>query len=164
MTEDSADLVKVHIDLPNHWLHKGESMWAKPLGNDLYEIHNVPFCAYGLNCRDVVLAIADAPDLKPEVRSVVRRSGNRTFRLFFQRLTKEQQEPYVAEIERMDAWVERANEFYICINVNPTADYNSLRNLLDQRMKEGVLEYETCEERSPGSFDDVPQEQNENEA
>ena len=165
MDDETDNLTKVHIDLPNHWWYKGESFWAKPLGDGLFEIHNVPFCAYGLNCRDVVHATADAPDLKPEIRSVVRRSGNKTVRIFFpEELDKEKQSPYLAELERMDTWVERANESVVCININPTADYDAVCKLLAQRETDGVLEYETCEERSPSSFDDLPDDETDNEA
>ena len=77
MNEDDAsdNLTKVHIDLPNHWGTGGESMWARALAEDRYEIRNVPFYAYGLNFLDVVLANSDDPDLKPEVRRVVQASG-----------------------------------------------------------------------------------------
>ena len=80
---ENEKLTKVYVDLPNHWATGGESMWAVDLGDDLYEIRNVPFYAYNLNVGDVVFATADSPDLKPEVRRVVRRSGHRTMRLFF---------------------------------------------------------------------------------
>jgi len=158
MSDNAESLTKVHIDLPNHWWYKGESLWAKPLGDDLFEIQNVPFCAYGLNCRDVVHATADAPDLKPEIRAVVRRSGNKTVRIFFgDELNKEEQKPYLAELERMDTWVERANESVVCLNINPTANYENICKLLSQRESEDVFEYETCEERASGSFDDIPE-------
>lgn len=82
--EVDEGLVKVFVDLPNHWATGGESMWAKPLGNDEYELRNTPFYAYGLNWGDIVLAISAEERLKPEVREVVRQSGNRTLRLYFQ--------------------------------------------------------------------------------
>jgi hypothetical protein len=91
MLDDAEALIKVHVDLPNHWLVKGEAIWALSLGDDLYEIRSVPFGAYGLNCLDVVLATADSPSLKPEIRKVIRRSGHRTSRLMFHEgITKEQ--------------------------------------------------------------------------
>jgi hypothetical protein len=37
------NLVKLHIDLPNHWAIGGESMWATPLENDHYQLENVLF-------------------------------------------------------------------------------------------------------------------------
>lgn len=136
-------------------------MWAKPLGNDHYEIQNVPFCAYGLNCGDVVLATSDDPDLKPEIRSVVRRSGQKTLRAFFMDSYEEKasQQPYIDEIERMDSWVERANAVVICINVNATGNYESVCSYLESLESSDVLEFETCEERVVGSFDDLPEDE-----
>jgi hypothetical protein len=158
MSDQPDNLTKVHLDLPNHWWFKGESLWAKDLGNDLYEIQNVPFCAYGLNCGDVVRATADARDLKPEVREVVRRSGNQTLRVSFN-VRKDQQGAYLEAIETTGAWVERANPTFICINVPPKANYTEVLEYLERQESSGALEYETCEERVPGSFDDVPEEE-----
>lgn len=78
MGNDEDSLTKVHIDLPNHWATGGESLWALPLGDDLYEIRNSPFYAYGINWGDVVWAHSNDPELKPQVREVVTPSGNRT--------------------------------------------------------------------------------------
>ena len=64
------NLRNIHVDLPNHPTACGESMWAVDLGDDLYELRNVPFLAYGLNYGDVVRATQDGPGLKPEIRSV----------------------------------------------------------------------------------------------
>src|SRR5262249_4817112 len=78
------ELTKVHVELPNHGATGGESLWAKPLGDDLYQLDNVPFHAYGLNYGDVVRATEDSPELKPEIREVVRPSGHQTIRVFFE--------------------------------------------------------------------------------
>jgi len=158
MTTPTDNLTKVHLDLPNHWWFKGESLWAKDLGGDLYEIQNIPFCAYGLNCGDVVRATPDGPDLKPEVRAVVKRSGNRTLRISFcDELSKEQQQPCLDALKSMGAELERANEQFVCVNVLPSADYDGIVAHLVQLEGEGSLEYETCEERVPGSFDYDPE-------
>jgi Domain of unknown function (DUF4265) len=160
LISEDLNLTKVHIDLPNHWWFKGESLWAKSLGNDLYEIENVPFCAYGLNCGDVVHATADAPDLKPEIRSVVRRSGNQTLRVSFN-VEKEEQQPYLQGIEAKGAWIERAKPKFICISIPPDVSYEGVREYLNEQEAAGVLEYETCEARIPGSFDDGLKKANE---
>jgi hypothetical protein len=151
------DLVKVHLDLPNHWWFKGESLWAKALGDDLYEIQNVPFCAYGLNCGDVVRALSEGPEFKPEVREVVRRSGNRTLRISFHELSKTQQSPLLDTLEALGTWVERANDSFVCLNVPPATDIATVVAALDEQERSGTLEYETCEARVPGSFDDAPE-------
>jgi hypothetical protein len=152
------NLTKAHLDLPNHWWYKGESLCVKDLGDDLYEIQNVPFCAYGLNWGDVVRATADSLDLKPEVREVVRRSGNKTLRVSFN-VSQEQQGVYIEAIEAKGGWIERANATFICINVPPEANYAEVLEYLEQQDASGALEYETCEERVPGSFDDAPEEE-----
>src|SRR5689334_16998522 len=83
VSDTQKDLVKVYVDLPNHWMYKGESMWARALGNDLYELDNSPFCAYGLNYKDVVFALADNPSQKPRILRIDRRGGHRTLRFRF---------------------------------------------------------------------------------
>jgi len=159
MFDDSEGLTKVHIDLPNHWWFSGESLWAQPLGNDLYEIRNIPFCAYGLNFGDVVRATADAPDQKPEIRALVRQSGNRTVRIRFEVAVgdRDGQLPHLERLAAMQAWHERANANIVCVNLNPDADYEAILDLLDSLEADGLLQYETCEARVEGSFDDAPE-------
>ena len=62
MRDTDEELVKIHIDLTGNADSGGEAMWAKALGGDLYEVRNVPFHAYGLNCFDVVRAVELYPD------------------------------------------------------------------------------------------------------
>lgn len=153
----NAGAVKLHISLPNHWWHSSESLWAQPLGDDLYQIDNVPFCAYGLNLGDVVLATAGSPDLKPEVRAVVRRSGNRTLRVSFcDKLTRDDQAPVLAQLEAAGGEPERADAQFVCLNIPPAVNIEAVRAMLDEYQRHGTLDYETCEERVPGSFDDKP--------
>jgi hypothetical protein len=158
-------LTKVHIDLPNHWATGGESMWAVDLGDDLYEIRNVPFYAYNLNFGDVVFATADSPDLKPEVRRVVRRSGNRTMRLFFARDKAEGSAlELLASLKPLAVSFEGATDRYFALDLELTADVDAIRALLDEWVSQGLAEYETCEERAPGSFDALPEPSEDDDA
>ena len=157
MKNSEPELTRIRVDLPNHWWHKEELLWARPLGNDAYEIAKMPFCAYGLNCGDVVLATPDAPELKPEVRSVLRRSGNRTLRMSFcDQLSNEEQQPVISALESMGTELERVTVQFVCVNVPPTADLQTVRNYLMTQESAGVLEHETCGERVAGSFDNRP--------
>jgi hypothetical protein len=107
---DVSDLVKVFVDLPNHWNTKGESMWARPLGNDLYELHNSPFSAYDLNYLDVVVAISAEPQLKPQIRRVERRSGHQTLRLIFKAETDRlQRDEILSKLNDLGATYENAD-------------------------------------------------------
>jgi hypothetical protein len=153
--EVDEGLVKVFVDLPNHWATGGESMWAKPLGNDEYELRNTPFYAYGLNWGDIVLAISAEDRLKPEVREVVRQSGNRTLRLYFQNnLDRSTQVRFLEDISELGLSYERATEILIALDIPSESNYEAICNHLWALENDGILEYETCESRSEGSFDD----------
>jgi hypothetical protein len=149
---EDEDLTKVFVDLPGHWFTDGESLWAKHLGADLYEIRNVPFAAYGINHHDVVRAVSTTPDLKPEVREVVSQSGHRTLRIIFSTLPKDEQTPYLDSVELLGVDLERANTKLVAVDIPPTADYQAVCDRLHALEKTGVLAYETCEERVPGRF------------
>src|SRR5262245_10698511 len=80
---NSDGLVKLYLDLPDDEVVGGEGRWAKPVGPDLYEIRTVPFHGYDLHLNDVVRASLGAPDERPRIREVVRRSGHKTLRVVF---------------------------------------------------------------------------------
>lgn len=132
--------------------------WARDLGDDEYEIDNVPFYAYGLNYRDVVRAIADDPSLKPQVKAVIRKSGHRTLRIIFLGdLKEEEQQPYLDQIRTFGASLERAHRTYLAIDIPPEGSYEDLASYLASLEDRKVLSYETCEEQVPGSFDAAPE-------
>jgi hypothetical protein len=153
----SEKLTKVHVDLPNHWAVAGESLWACPLGDDTYELRNVPFHAYDLNYLDVVQAVPSSPDRKPTVLRVVRRSGHRTLRVVFARSVPDTDRmPRLESLRTLGASVEGANRNYFAIDIEPSGDYAAIRARLDEWEAQELLEYETCDARVQGSFDDKP--------
>jgi hypothetical protein len=109
-----------------------ETLWATPLGNDLYKLDNSPFYAYGVSWEDVVLAPYDDEEALPAFRSVVERSGNRTIRVMF--------DPPVADGNPSDQILkgllalgcsyEGANRGYIAINLPPRVDLEEVRGYL----------------------------------
>ena len=162
MDTNTGDLVKVHIDLPNHWAIGGEAFWAQPLGEDLYEIHNVPFFAYGLNFLDVVYATPDADDLIPEIKKVSRPSGHRTYRVIFESgIDRLQQAELLEILEQWGGTYERADGTNISIDIKPDGDYVAIYDQLDKFANSGYLSFETCEARADGSFDDLPEDDRE---
>jgi len=156
MGTEEESLTKVYIDLPHHWATGGESMWALPLGGDLYEIRNTPFYAYGINWGDIVRAHAQDSTLKPEVREVVAPSGNKTLRVFLNKgLSQTDQDAILSSLQYLDISWERADDHYVAIDIHPEADYQAVCDKLMELEQEGTLVYETCEAREAGSFDDV---------
>jgi hypothetical protein len=57
-----------------------EQLWAKPLGDNLFEIGNIPFFVKGISYADVVEAVAD-PEGELWYRSLVRPSTHETLRV-----------------------------------------------------------------------------------
>jgi hypothetical protein len=154
---DREELTKIVVDLPNHWATGGESLWARALGDDLYELRNVPFFAYGLNFFDVVRAIEPSPDKKPVVVALVRTAGHRTLRVHFTDSIAEDQRPeLMRSLNALKAYYEKANSSFFAIDVEPGGDYDAVRRQLDEWASRGLLSYETCEPRVEGSFDDAP--------
>ncbi|RDV27358.1 DUF4265 domain-containing protein [Alteromonas aestuariivivens] len=151
-------LVKVHVSLPNHWMIGGESMWAEPLGNDIYRLENVPFFSYSLNFKDEVKAYSD-DDGVLEITDVVARSGNRTLRIIFDKsIDRQKQEYYIEQIRDLDCSLERWDETYLAINVRKSAHYLDVIDHFDIWNEKDILAYETCDEQIPGSFDAEPDE------
>lgn len=152
------ELIKIHIDLPNHWATGGESMWAKPLGDNLYQIENVPFFAYGLNYLDIVRAESDSAERQPEIKELITPSGHRTFRVIFRKhIERQQQDEVLNSLKEFSISYERASANSISLDMQPSGDYQSVFDQLDELLKEDILGFETCEERVSGSFDDVPE-------
>jgi hypothetical protein len=150
-------LTKVHIDLPNHWATGGESLWAQALGADRYRIENVPFYAYGVNVHDVVEARPSSPDLKPSVLRVLESGGHSTIRVsFHEGVAEEDRIGHLSLLRELHVTFERSSASYFALDLEPDADILEVRARLDALEATGVLEYETCEARIPGSFDAAP--------
>lgn len=71
-------LVKVQLQGPDGEV---ETVWARPLGDHLFELDNTPWYAYGLSWHDVIEARAQTPEGFPEFVRVARKSGHRTVRV-----------------------------------------------------------------------------------
>ncbi|MEL6972176.1 MAG: DUF4265 domain-containing protein [Bacteroidota bacterium] len=154
MREDG--LVKIHIDLPHHWATSGEAMWATPLGNDLFLIENIPFHAYGLNFHDIVRATPDSSDQIPEIRELVQPGGHRTFRVFFHNhISRKKQEEVLDSLKDLTISYERANRIYFSLDMQPGGNYQAIFAALEELTEKNILEFETCEARKEGSFDDL---------
>jgi hypothetical protein len=138
------EFAKVHVDLPNNPRTGGEAMWATPLGNDLYELRNSPFYAYGLNYGDVVRAVPRAPDQKPSVLEIVRRSGHRTIWVTFtDEASAQARSQRLAELNRWQAFHENANGTYFALDVEPDGSFNDVLGQLAAWREQGVLTYHT---------------------
>jgi hypothetical protein len=145
---NSNALVKLHVDLPNHWSVGGESMWAKPVGDNLYQLKNIPFFAYGLN--DTVKAIAKHDDLKPEILEIIETSGRQTLRVIFtDNKSKTEHISMIESIRTEHIGYEGWDNDQFTFNVKPSGNYDEFFDKLDELELQDVLSFEQTE----GSFD-----------
>jgi len=126
---EKTELVKVQLTGPDGDV---ETLWAKPLGNGLYELDNTPWYAYGASWKDVIEARPPEPDAFPEFIRVVRKSGYRTIRLILE--PPADKDPWSQRI--LDRLVELGCSFegatgsYVGIDIPPQVDLEQIRRFL----------------------------------
>lgn len=118
-----------------------ESVWAKAIGDDLYEVENIPFYAKGVALGDVVRAAADESGALV-FSSIVRPSGHSTLRVVF--LDKSQVERIERSLESMGCgWEGGLEPSLISVDVPPSVDMDSLFAFLSNASRQDVLDFET---------------------
>ncbi len=134
-------LVKILYAIPDDEedAGSGESLWAFSLGNQLYELQNIPVYAEHLNIEDVVLC--DEPNNSiPIIREVVKRSGNRTLRVIFQPDTPDETcVDILWELGKRNILPEKSAHKHFMFNAPPESDYLWARDYLKEKDSEGLL-------------------------
>ena len=141
----NEDLVKIVIDAYDETFGVGgEGLWAKPLGNDLYEIRNTPWHTFEVNWGDVVRAIPETKDQKPKFVEVVRQSGHRTLHVyFFKETSKEERSSILDELHRWKASFENSDSNLYAIAFEPGGDFDAACEDLDKFELSDKLGYRT---------------------
>lgn len=122
MTHDN-ELVKVHFDLPEPDMGvAGESLWAAPLGNDLYELRNSPWHARTVNWLDVVKARPKAEEEWPEFVNVHKRSGHKTIHLYVLNAGRSRTEQILQRCNELGATYEGMDNRMYALDFAPEVD------------------------------------------
>ena len=108
-----------------------ETPWAKQVGDNLYELDNLPWYAYGVSCGDVVEAIP-AEDGLPEFRRVVRKSGNRTVRVILEPPANQSADSkaILDRLVSMGCDYEGMDYSYVAVNIPPAAIFEDVCDFL----------------------------------
>jgi hypothetical protein len=159
MADSETDgLVKVHMRVnDDDFKIFGESVWAKPLGHDLYEIRNTPWHTCDVNWGDIVRAVPENENQKPEFREVVRRGGHRTLHiLFFKELGEQDRTRVLARLKDWKASYENRDGSLYAVDVEPDGDFDGLCAYLDGLGEEAGIDYRTLVSSAEGdSLDKV---------
>lgn len=107
-----------------------ESLWATPVGPDLYRLENSPFYAYGVSWNDIVEARDIHGDGRLEFVRVHAKSGHATFRLasVFEDGSPRKDVPDAAVQPLLDLGCsyEGTHPGYLSFDVPPDADWNAV--------------------------------------
>lgn len=111
-----------------------ETLWAVPVGTDLYRLDNSPFFAYGLSWEDVIEA-KPADDQVLEYVRCVRKSGNRTVRVIFQDYRSDDQpaQEILRELKNLGCSYEGMQPRMISINVPPRINLKEVIGFLTKQ-------------------------------
>jgi hypothetical protein len=128
----------------DHWSGSGaERLWAKPLGDDLYEIRNTPWYAYDLNWGDTVRCEGLSEAELPIVVEIVEPGGHQTLRLFFEDIPEVERESVLDQLNRLGATYENADRALYSLDLEPGIAIEPILDLLARQAEQTGLSWET---------------------
>ena len=124
----------VKIRLRGPYAGDVETLWAVPVGVNLYRLDNSPFFAYGVSWQDVVEALPSSDQFLEYVRCI-RKSGNRTLRIIFQDYKTNDQpaQEILRELKNLGCSYEGMQPRMISVNVPPGTDLDMATDFLAEQ-------------------------------
>lgn len=131
-SEKHEGMVKVRFSDPAG--ANTETLWAKPIDANLYQLDNSPFFVYGVSWQDTIEARPGKDHVLEYVRCV-RKSGNRTVRIIFQdyRSSDSYAEEVLKGLRNLDCSYEGMQPKMISVNVPPKVDLRAVTDFLKQQ-------------------------------
>jgi len=111
-----------------------ETLWARQMDTNLYQLENSPFFAYGVSWQDVIEARLGDDHVLEYVRCV-KKSGNRTVRVIFQdyRSTDPGAEEVLLGLRNLGCSYEGMQPRMISVNVPSRVDLRVVTDFLKQQ-------------------------------
>ncbi len=133
MSEVSSPDSKVLIRTITDDSDNTETLWATSLGNDLYRLDNSPFFAYDVSWEDIVLAPPQTEHNYPHFEKVIKKSGNRTIRVFFDSPLEAGSESSEvnAKLNDFGCYYEGISTRFVSYNIPPDIDLQQVVALLE---------------------------------
>jgi len=130
MTSSTNGMTKIKFRGPEG--KYSETLWATPMGGDLYRLDNSPFFAYGVSWQDVVEAKKQEDDPFPDFCRCVTKSGNRTVRIVFEesRLSEPGAQSVLAQLVSIGCSYEGMQPRLVSVNVPAEVDLDHVARFL----------------------------------
>ena len=119
-----------------------ESLWARPLGDNEYELRSVPLWVSGLAWGDVVSAPSESPNGLPLVENVSRRGGHATIMLAIEpEATGKPFERAWKPLEKEGCGWDAFSETLRAVDVPPDANRRKVAKALEWGRVTGIWTY-----------------------
>ena len=139
----NEELVLIQVNRSEGNKHTKESVWARSLGNDLYEVKGPLHLVADLNSGDIVRAVVSPSDAIPSISEVVTRSGFRTLHIaFIETVRASDQENMLEVITQSTAQYEKPFDRFYTVEVNPHGNYSAVCEYLEGLTLQGLIMYE----------------------
>lgn len=112
-----------------------ETVWAEPVGGDIYRLDNIPYFAYGLSLGDHVRAAHDGEGPLRMVE-LVKPSGNRTLRVAFldqPGASSDEAAPLREHLEALGCELEIAFSTLLAVSVPAAVALNTVEEFLTEQ-------------------------------
>jgi hypothetical protein len=120
MPNSEESLVKVVFDVKESEMGiSGESLWAAPLEENLYELRNSPWHARNVNWLDIVEATPENDDEWPKFVRVHKRSGHRTIHIYIFAVAKNRSEEILKQCNELGSTYEGMDDHFFALDFPP---------------------------------------------
>ncbi len=115
-----------------------ERLWARPLGNSLFELDNIPFFVRGISVGDVVAAHPREGEVV--FSKLVRASGSSTLRIII--FEESHVEEVRRQLQKLGCTTELNVSKMLGVDVPAQVDLQAVRTWLMEQQSSGTLEFE----------------------
>ena len=135
------DKVKIRFNLRGDPVN-GETVWAEPVGENLYRLLNIPYYAMGYAEGDIVRCVK-RDDWK-EIANLEQDSGNGTIRIIFTDSESPEAQHVLDELVSVGCTYERASSKLVAVTVPLNLDipFSQMANYLNDISDEVLVGWE----------------------
>ena len=139
---DRDVVVKIRVALDPDAPYEGETLWARPIGDGVFILDNIPFFAYGLSLADRIYA-RRTDDFDLEYSGIAEHGGHSTYRVYLgESQAQLRAEEYWRQLEALGCGREIGTDRLWAFDLSPEVDIFKVHDVLESGEAEGVWMFE----------------------